>query len=825
MTATMTQEMSGVFSPYVADSRQPCKLSMQELSLSGRVTPLGGHLIVRHVFRCSENHPQELIYSFALPRDAALRRFRVAGKDFSMHSELKDVEMARQEYEKGVEDGHLSTLAQQYRDGVVNLNLGNIRPGEDVGVYLEILAGVESHDEGLRFRFPFTLAPTYHSRAKISTLNAVTGEMELPADEFGDVMLPTWKQDAKDLHHVGFNLVLSCPHSVAEVSSPSHRVRIVNQTHGQVQAMLANDADVPDRDLILDVKHSAQEPMTFGGRGEDGRAHFAMVVPSRFFGEFESAPRRVVICLDHSGSMNGEPLKQAKRAVRACLGTLEPADQFGLVAFESRVTSSGSSLMFGDKAGRMQADAFLNAIQSRGGTEMLSGMMAAFEMLGETGGEVFLVTDGQASGTEDIVAQAKPYGIVVHCMGIGSASQDRFLASLASQTGGVSRMVTPKERVDTTALELFAAAGRPLVSGLTAQVRGLDDVNLTLPTSKSVYSGTPMVVFGSAAQPGKGTLEFSWNSDGESNVKPIDLVLNDQPTGETIRLLRGAKILTDLEALHTAEAHSRSQEKDLKRRENMLRTIGREYGLANRLLALVAVVKRDGDQPGQLPRTDIIPIGMPEDTDFGAYFDARSHIMSCADVPSVYEEQRSRKEWRACERDCCSVRPKIHKKSCAPNRAEHKRMEDSSFAADSIREQLDETRDSFDAKQVDVLLELAGLLEADGGLGGDSPADRIVASCLALLAYAAENHRPVGSGIFTRHMQRLIAFLHSADRSGLSSDQSHALDATLEAVGSGWVPAGPWMSLTGDFIYDRELHPSQFWLSLQEDLLARGEAP
>src|SRR5437868_872892 len=119
-----------------AQTGEEVSLAMQRLWLSGRVLAAGARLMVRHVFASQEKHPLEVIYSFALPRDAALRRFRVSGEGFSVRSELKPVAEAVKAYEAGIADGHLSTLARQYRDGVVNLSLGNIRPGETVTVSL-----------------------------------------------------------------------------------------------------------------------------------------------------------------------------------------------------------------------------------------------------------------------------------------------------------------------------------------------------------------------------------------------------------------------------------------------------------------------------------------------------------------------------------------------------------------------------------------------------------------------------------------------------------------------------------------------------------------
>ena len=47
----------------------------------------------------------------------------------------------------------MGALARAYGDGLVNLTVGNLRKNDRVTVWLEILAGVELRDDGLRFGF------------------------------------------------------------------------------------------------------------------------------------------------------------------------------------------------------------------------------------------------------------------------------------------------------------------------------------------------------------------------------------------------------------------------------------------------------------------------------------------------------------------------------------------------------------------------------------------------------------------------------------------------------------------------------------------------
>src|SRR5271169_1831995 len=110
-----------------AESGKPIELAMQQLWLQGKILPVGARLMVRHVFRSGEAKPLEVIYAFAMPRDAALRQFVITGDGFRVRSRLKPTEEAVKEYEAGIQEGHLATLARQYGDGAVNLTVGNIR--------------------------------------------------------------------------------------------------------------------------------------------------------------------------------------------------------------------------------------------------------------------------------------------------------------------------------------------------------------------------------------------------------------------------------------------------------------------------------------------------------------------------------------------------------------------------------------------------------------------------------------------------------------------------------------------------------------------------
>ncbi|HUQ91344.1 MAG TPA: VIT and VWA domain-containing protein [Bryobacteraceae bacterium] len=750
-------ETSPGFAPLSAQSGKQIELTMQRLWLTGRVLSAGARLLIQHVFQCAETKPVEIIYAFPLPRDAALRRFTIRGEGFTAHSELKPTEDALRDYELGIEQGSLSTLARQHGDGMINLSVGNIRPGETVTVTLEILAGVESRDDGYRFRFPFTLAPAYHARARMLEMEPGAGEMELPEDEFGDVVLPKFRQDPGGLHGVGFDLRLVG--ALAEIGSPSHGVR-VRLSDGEARVSLAREKDVPNRDLVLDAKRAWVKPEVLGGDGQ-----FVATIPSTTFGANPDTRRRVVIVLDRSGSMQGAPIQQARKAIEACLGALSAEDEFGLIAFDDRTEVFQPSLTPGTKENRKKAGEFLRAMEARGGTELTPAVDHAARICGGEA-DVLILTDGQVAGTEQILGRARAAGIRLHTLGIGSASQDRFLRLLARETGGVSRFVTAQERVDLTAVDLFASLGRPVAS----------EVNVTgvaaQPDPPShVFAGTPFVCYGEA-QVGA-TLHVVW-AGGSMDVEIPDA---GPHTAGTLRLLRGARLITDFESRYSMAGGG--EDREVRRIKDRIQTLSLTYGLASREMSLVAVVKREGDKAGEVPTTKVVPVAMPQDTRFESYFSGKVRASRSARVDAAAVAGANAR-W-------------------ATARTPVKRGIGSALF--SLRRKRADTMapEAVSALPSDPLFDLAAAMDDDGGMPGNTFDERVLRTVLAVLAFLNGGHSR-DHGAFRSHVRRLVNFLV---RNGGNRELAAEV---VERARTGKPVAGDW------------LRPTASWKDIEEAL-------
>jgi Ca-activated chloride channel family protein len=316
------------------------------------------------------------------------------------------------------------------------------------------------------------------------------------------------------------------------------------------------------------------------------------MVPSTVFGTAAGKARRVVFVLDRSGSMGGVAMKQARAAVESCLAALGPEDQFNVIAFDDVAERFRAGMVAATRDQVDEAVEFVSRIEARGGTELAQAIEEAAQALAGRG-EIFVITDGQVFGTVEILRRARKSEARLFCLGIGSASQDRFLELLARQTGGICRFVTPRERMESAAKEVFGAVG-----GVVAASVEVAGARLEPAVQGPIFTGTPLFAFGDLTGAAN-EVEVRW----AGGSRRIGFEAIDEELAGLLKKLQGARLIADAEA---------GGEMDAAARQRVL-ALSERFGLASSEMSLVAVVERAGDRAGELPQTRIVAVGLAED--------------------------------------------------------------------------------------------------------------------------------------------------------------------------------------------------------------------
>jgi hypothetical protein len=161
----------------------------------------------------------------------------------------------------------------------------------------------------------------------------------------------------------------------------------------------------------------------------------------------EAQGSKFVYVFDRSGSMEGfggRPLLAAKRELIRSLADLHDTCQFQIIFYNERPqvfrTGPGNpQLVWGNRAGKEQAERFVRGIKANGGTRHLEALRMA---LGMSPDVVFFLTDADEPRlTNDELQRVRRWNrsATIHSIEFGFGPQrnaESFLARLARQNDG-----------------------------------------------------------------------------------------------------------------------------------------------------------------------------------------------------------------------------------------------------------------------------------------------------------------------------------------------------------------------------------------------------
>src|SRR5262249_24583999 len=218
----------------------------------------------------------------------------------------------------------------------------------------------------------------------------------------------------------------------------------------------------------------------------------------------------------------------------------------------------------------------------------------------------------------------------------------------------------------------------------------------------AIFAGAPLIAFGTTEANGQ---ELSLALEWDNGVVPAQRIPFVAANAEVVRGFEGARRIAAGE------------------------NVGAQYGLADETMSLVAVIRREGDKAGELPKTIVVPVGMPQDVEMARYHLGGTRVAACmAPPPSPVSAG-------------LSEAPRLPVSSLRLSKALFSRRE-------------------TPGEPANLPIELASRIEPDGGMPGKSVDQRIERTIAAILSFEREGSTEK-SGPFRAHVKRLYAFLRS----------------------------------------------------------------
>ncbi len=467
-------------------------LASLDTDVDYRVNGLVAEVQVSQRFRNTGKDRLEGDYLLPLPPGAAVYSMSLEIGERRIVAEIQRKEAAQKVFAQARANGQQAALVEGDSGNLFRTAVTNVAPGEKVTIVLHYWQRIDYRAGEFSLRFPLTFTPRYHMHASAQVGDAGIRTPQVFTADDAQAPLRT---------HIAVQLDAGVP--LATVGSPSHA--IVSTPHGRRWDIRLRDAQViPDRDFVLrwQPKPHTQPNVASFSQDIDG-AHYAMLMLLPPQQQAQRLPRELILIIDTSGSMGGESIRQARATLELALSQLQPGDRFNVAEFNSILDPWRPEAVAATPAAVRQAQAWVDQLQARGGTEMAPALSFALAGHAPPGyvRQVLFATDGAVddpNGLMQLIDQQLGDSRLFP-IGIGSAPNAGFLQAAAHHGRGSETLIADRAALDTKMHELLQKLDHPAMRELHVDwPAGTEAYPRRLP---DLYLGEPLLVTAELAKP------------------------------------------------------------------------------------------------------------------------------------------------------------------------------------------------------------------------------------------------------------------------------------------------------------------------------------
>jgi len=451
-------------------------LAVKYLRVDVRVENQAAVTHVVQEFQNSTDSNLECTYIFPLPKGAAVSDFAMYVGGKRTKGELVEKEKARQVYEEIVRRTRDPALLEYMDGSLLRMRIFPVPAKGTQKVEVEY-AEVVPMDGGLaEYVFPLRMGDKASQTLEDFTV-AVRVKSETP---------------------------------LKSVYSPTHEVGVSRPSDFEAVAGVETKAAVLDRDFQLfwtvDKKDFGLSLMTYRPDPKQAGLFLILVSPKSEVNADERVPRDVAFVLDTSGSMKGEKIEQAKKALKFCIGELAKDDRFAIVQFSTTAQTFEPGWTRADDGAKKKACAWVDGFEAAGGTNAGEALELVFALPMEKNrpATILFVTDGRPTvnvtdpeALSKLVKENNKGNLRIFTFGVGDDVNTHLLDRMSDETGGLPEYVRGGEAIDGKVTRLFAKMSHPVLTDLAIEIPGVKVTEMYPKQLPDLFRGSQAVLVGS----------------------------------------------------------------------------------------------------------------------------------------------------------------------------------------------------------------------------------------------------------------------------------------------------------------------------------------
>jgi Ca-activated chloride channel homolog len=505
--------------------RPPAQWGVEKLrtSVTVRVKDRVAHVEVEEWFRNNGRGMAEGDYVYPLPGEAVFTGYSLYQGDAELRGEMLDATAAREVYERIVRARQDPALIEHLGRGMLRARVFPIEAGQTRRITLRYTQVLPRAGDALHFRYA---AGTRHAGARpvaatpMPRVEPAPGRPRTPLLQrppFLDEQVVT--EPVRDGVPLTFVMEVEDAARYRDAFSPTHALRVERQ-RGR---MMVRPRDELGGDFAVFLPLAgAPVRLTVAGHRPAGEDGYFMLTLSPAEAAASRIPRDVTMVVDVSGSMSGEKMEQARRALHQLTGTLGAGDRLRLIAFSNSVRPWRDGWTDATPAGLRDARRWIDELRAEGGTNIHGALEEALRAASPASRlpVVVFMTDGMPTVGETSaeriagMAESRRGRARIFAFGVGYDVNTVLLDRLSEAARGSTQYVQPAEDVEQAVGVLAARIRYPVLTDLSLTRSAVAFTEIQPRQLPDLFAGEDLVLFGRYRGRGSAVVEVTGTRDG-----------------------------------------------------------------------------------------------------------------------------------------------------------------------------------------------------------------------------------------------------------------------------------------------------------------------
>lgn len=508
---------------FVSTRFNPYSLEVRSLKVNVDITDLVAVTTIEEVFYNPSSRNLQGWFLFPVPKGAVLKNFSMEINGKQMKAELLDAGKARKIYEDIVRKSLDPALLEYSNQSLFKVRIFPIEARKEKKIKITYTEILENDNNTSEYIFP----------------------------------LNTKKYSAKPLQNISFNINIKNKNKITTLYSPTHKTEVVRKGKGKAVVGYEAKTVKPDVDFKLFIgtansnigaanSNIGVSLLTYKEDNENG--FFLMNINPGYVSPSDNVVEKdITFVLDVSGSMSGEKMKQARKAIKFCVDNLNKGDKFEIIKFSTVAYPLFGKRRKATKANRKKAEQFISDLEAIGGTNMEEAFELACKEKDNPSRPhmIVFITDGKPTigettqtGLMKKISKNTPKNTRIFTFGIGEDINTLLLDKITEKTRAYRSYITPSEDIEVKISNFYTKVSSPVLTDINIKFSKGKRISEMYPRNlPDLFKGSSLTVLGKFDKTGTANVILTGKVNGKSKKYTYRLKLNKGTDNDFVPVL------------------------------------------------------------------------------------------------------------------------------------------------------------------------------------------------------------------------------------------------------------------------------------------------